>query len=66
MVFFFAVGFFLLVVLPLPRSLSAWAFVISPASTSAPTHTWEIFLMLRDMHARNALVPSPYSLQYFL
>ena len=44
-------------------NLSAWALVISPASTRAPTQACEIFLMLRDMQARNASVPSPYSLQ---
>ena len=54
---------FLWVVLPLPCSLSAWACDISPAATRAPTQAWETFLMLRDMQARNALVPSPYSLQ---
>ena len=37
--------------------------VISPASTRAPTHACETFLMLRDMQARNASVPSPYSPQ---
>jgi hypothetical protein len=40
------------------RSLSAWALVMSPASTRAATHVLESFFAERDMQARKPSLPT--------
>src|SRR4029453_15018307 len=44
---FFVVVFFFATVAVFPCSLSAWAWLSSPASTSAATQTCDSFLLLR-------------------